>query len=516
MLRKEKELAEIKWVTMGIRRVDNKTEYFKGCLIGGAIGDALGYAVEFMSYAEIKTRYGLSGIRKYDLSSSAKALISDDTQMTLFTANGILVNETHNLLRKREDKPTATVHMAYLDWLSTQGFNAPNQHKPISWLLDVPELHSSRAPGNTCLSALVSSEERSVAKPINTSKGCGSVMRIAPYGLYYGYLQNRDETKESFLMGAAEIGAITHSHSMSHLSCMLMTIILSQIIHGCSPGAGEYWDSIENVVTDALFEIEQLQYESKHKSSFSALISKAIDLSKNSNADVVNIHALGGGWVAEEALAIAVYCACKYQDNPLEGIIAAANHDGDSDSTAAIAGNILGAWNGYSKLPQKYIDDLEIADVILEIAEDLATGCIESEDSTDYHGKWFNKYTRFLEYDESDYIQQFMGQIHENLMWSGVMYSNVMRSIKVLYDGTMFYISRDRMLIIQTPRLYGFIPGLDWGPLQDAIEKASDLLYCESHLIDEDFIVNGRNLKSKYHPISIMYTPDKDNKRGEL
>ena len=62
---------------------------FKGCLIGGASGDALGYTVEFLEYEQIQSLYGEKGITEYTLTDNV-ALVSDDTQMTLFTANGLL------------------------------------------------------------------------------------------------------------------------------------------------------------------------------------------------------------------------------------------------------------------------------------------------------------------------------------------------------------------------------------------------------------------------------------------
>ena len=67
-----------------------KSEYFQGCLIGGAVGDALGWPVEFMRYSQIKGKYGKAGIHDLVISSSGKAEITDDTQMTIFTAEGIL------------------------------------------------------------------------------------------------------------------------------------------------------------------------------------------------------------------------------------------------------------------------------------------------------------------------------------------------------------------------------------------------------------------------------------------
>ena len=71
---------------------------FKGCLLGGAAGDALGYAVEFLDEPGIVKKYGKNGITSYDL-SDGKALISDDTQMTLFTANGMLLGTTREIGR---------------------------------------------------------------------------------------------------------------------------------------------------------------------------------------------------------------------------------------------------------------------------------------------------------------------------------------------------------------------------------------------------------------------------------
>ena len=63
---------------------------FRGCLIAGAAGDALGYAVEFKREDEIFSEYGKDGITEYDLILDDDiAEISDDTQMTLFTAEGM-------------------------------------------------------------------------------------------------------------------------------------------------------------------------------------------------------------------------------------------------------------------------------------------------------------------------------------------------------------------------------------------------------------------------------------------
>lgn len=88
--------------------------------------------------------------------------------------------------------------------------------------------------------------------------------------------------------------------------------------------------------------------------------------------DVQAIRLLGEGWVAEETLAIAVYCVLKYQMDFHRCMAAAVNHDGDSDSTGAVAGNILGAYLGYEKIKDSFdFDILELKDVILKMSDEL-------------------------------------------------------------------------------------------------------------------------------------------------
>ena len=80
--------------------------------------------------------------------------------------------------------------------------------------------------------------------------------------------------------------------------------------------------------------------------------------------------ALGQGWIAEEALAIALYCSLA-APNLEEAVILAVNHSGDSDSTGSIAGNICGALYGVESIPARWLDALELRDEITAIADDL-------------------------------------------------------------------------------------------------------------------------------------------------
>ena len=181
----------------------NKTA---GCLLGGAAGDALGYAVEFDDEKTIFSKYGEAGIQKFDLNfNSGEAIISDDTQMTLFTAEGILLADDPYVYKDFING----VFEAYQDWYRTQMFGM-NASKKI-WLSDIPELNQRRAPGTTCLSALGSGKFGGIDEPINNSKGCGGVMRVAPIGLFYSQDKLRIDVIDQFGASAA---ALTHGHPM--------------------------------------------------------------------------------------------------------------------------------------------------------------------------------------------------------------------------------------------------------------------------------------------------------------
>ena len=158
-------------------------DQFRGCLIGGAAGDALGYEVEFKNEKQIFSRYGERGITAYAL-HDGKALISDDTQMTLFTAAGLLLGTARG--EGGIETYRGSIRDCYLDWLKTQTERfPPAEGDGCSGLLNVPELFSNRAPGTTCMSALEQGGKGSIEKSANTSKGCGGVMRAAPVGLYF-------------------------------------------------------------------------------------------------------------------------------------------------------------------------------------------------------------------------------------------------------------------------------------------------------------------------------------------
>jgi len=329
--------------------------YFRGCLIGGAIGDALGWPVEFMQLKEIKKNFGDQGITNLMVAKNGYAEITDDTQMTIFTVEGLLRAENRRSNRGNVHLPSM-VHQSYLRWLATQGVDS--QVNKDGWVYGLDSLHTRRAPGNTCLSALASGLMGEIKKPINGSKGCGGVMRTAPVGLFFN-------KKAAFQYGC-ELAAITHGHPSGYLSSGALGYLIAAIIE-----TSNLPQAVEGM-------LEELNAWQQHEEC-TAVVTKAVQLANDTIPDSKAIEILGEGWVGEEALAISIYCALKHQNDFQTALITSVNHNGDSDSTGAITGNILGALLGMEGIPEQWGKQVELSAELLELADDLFKRYDESQ-----------------------------------------------------------------------------------------------------------------------------------------
>jgi ADP-ribosylglycohydrolase len=324
-------------------------ERIRGCLLGGAIGDALGAPIEFESLAAIRARYGPDGVTGFVGTHWPPGTVTDDTQMTLFTAEG--------LLRAGRDADLAdtidAIGDAYDRWLLTQGERSSAQ--ATGWLLTNTVLHAWRAPGLTCLGALESGHRGTPNAPLNDSKGCGAVMRVAPIGLV------ADNPFE--LAGAA--GALTHGHPSGYLSAGVLAHVISSVMRGID---------LRDAVGMARQELTRWP---SHEETARA-VDAALSAARETEPTAARVESLGQGWVGEEALAIALYCAMVAPD-VRSGLLLAVNHGGDSDSTGAIAGNLLGTMYGYAALPRDLVEAVEARDLIETVADDLARVFVNGE-----------------------------------------------------------------------------------------------------------------------------------------
>jgi ADP-ribosylglycohydrolase len=338
----------------------------RGCLLGGALGDALGAPIEFESIGRIRRQHGPAGVTGLvpDWRGTV-GLITDDTQMTLFTVEGLI-----------RGGDVGALHHAYLRWLDTQQHRSPGPsgNDPIrtGLLREQRWLYSRRAPGNACLSGLrhrgtVVPAPFGEPGPVNPdSKGCGTVMRSAPFGL-------RARSPRHAFDLAAECAQLTHGHPTGYLAAGAFAAIVHFLVtpvEQTSPDMAED-EPLARAVRQAT---DLLETYPSHEETSRALRT-AVSLAAKGDPSPERVESLGGAWVAEEALAIAVYCALAH---PAPGdvgraLLLAVNHSGDSDSTGSVCGNLLGARYGDAALPQRWLSRLEGRDAITELAEDFTT-----------------------------------------------------------------------------------------------------------------------------------------------
>lgn len=339
----------------------------RGSLVGGAVGDALGYPVEFVySFDEIRFKYGEAGISGYDKSypwldehlRHHKALFSDDTQMTLYTAEGLLVAE------KNGWEIIPTICNAYVAWFGHQvGKTVKTSYE--SQLAKIKELNQRRAPGTTCCTSLYAIFEGK--EPTNSSKGCGGVMRVAPIGIY-GATHGWTLTQTGRIAGDA--AELTHHHPLSTYSSAALAII----VYLCITHETVDSEAFKSIVSEAIKTIKGIYGDDAPQiDDFVKIIEKALRHEDNLLRDWEVIeNGLGDGWVAEETLAIAIFSVIRHI-NDFDGcIICAVNHGGDSDSTGAVAGNIIGAILGYNAIPHKYTSTIQLKDLLLLTADELS------------------------------------------------------------------------------------------------------------------------------------------------
>ncbi|MEU5270684.1 ADP-ribosylglycohydrolase family protein [Streptomyces hygroscopicus] len=349
----------------------------RGCLLGGAIGDALGAAVEFASLDEIRAAHGPEGVTDFLPAYGGRGRVTDDTQMTLFTVDGLIRAQV------RRDTgawhPPTDIHSAHRRWYSTQRDWGPDERrKDAGWLAREEWLYAQRSPGRACITALADETMGTLEAPKNPdSKGCGAVMRSAPFGLLVGW-----EPQLVFQL-AIECAAQTHGHPTGYLSAGAFALIVHALARG---------EALDGAVQRAL---AHLATRPGHEETTNAL-RQALGAVRQGLPTPERVASLGEGWTGEEALAVGLYCALVAED-VRHGLLLAVNHGGDSDSTAAICGNLLGVLHGETALPPAWLAEVEGRGTILELADDFA---MEMTQGPALHGPggsspaWLTRYPR--------------------------------------------------------------------------------------------------------------------------
>ncbi len=298
-------------------------EKARAIVYGLALGDALGWPVEFYSMRQIKAVYGERGI----LQPPDPALFTDDTQMTIAISEALL------------EAGEADVNTLM----------AAVSRRLIAWSKS-PE--NNRAPGRTVMGALgrLNSGIAWQESGSRSSKGCGSAIRVAPIGFLYQHDPER-------LREVAHVtGIVTHAHPAADAATIAAAYLIKLALDGIPPSEyiGRAMDFTKGISDEFESALERAEHVGGWDDEFAA------------------ITHIGDGWVGDEAVAMAVYCTMRYPDDYVGAVRLAANIPGDSDSVACITGGIIAGRVGLEGLPQDWIARLERLEELTNLADRLA------------------------------------------------------------------------------------------------------------------------------------------------
>jgi len=290
-----------------------------GAVIGAAVGDALGHPTEFLSTAQLHTKYGPNGVTGFELwwerDGKRFAPYTDDTQMAEIVLQ-TLVNK---------GGPAASLEAVMLE-IAT-GFARWTDH---------PQ-GGHRAPGNACMEG-----SRRLAKGVAwreaggaTAGGCGSVMRAYPFGLLLDVEQAEHWSVEHSRM--------THQDPIALAACAAMAVGMAGEMSGLAPTA----------VLSSMVEAA-----GRYDAATARMCQSAVDDAHAGAMPEVVLDRLRG-WAAHEAIAAAMFVVARHERDLRGALLEGANAPGDSDSIATLAGALLGARLGLEAIPPEWVRDVE-------------------------------------------------------------------------------------------------------------------------------------------------------------
>lgn len=337
----------------------DRIERFTGCMLGGATGDALGYVIEFDSWNTIRRKYGPHGLRTIlkSKSNGNKAVISDDTQLALFTADGLLWAAQDGA------DPVERIFRSYMRWYYTQTERIvkpeqlewmkpqPHENKWGYNMMDTEALYARRAPGKTCLKSLALGRTFGAHEVPNASKSGGAVKRAAPVGLYYC-----DDAEAAFQQGC-RTAFLTHGGEEAVVTtgayCALVAFLTA-----------------ETDLRDALRQVIELARHENGGEMTAERLQMAVAEVNSDEEPLESIKHLCDSKRAAGILAVAVYCILK-TDSLRSAVIMACNHDDDSNSCGTVCGSLAGTIYGAEAVPPGWLNTLECFDLLVNMGESL-------------------------------------------------------------------------------------------------------------------------------------------------
>lgn len=336
--------------------MERRLTSYTGCMLGLAVGDGLGYGLEPVNGFLPTTAY---------------------TQMMAYGANGLLVGLTRGQLSGTMAPPVRYVALALKEWA---GYQLWREEPPVCWISRSPRLDYRRCPEPELLDVLAEGKLGTMEDHQSTLSGPGALMTAVSVGLFFdpGRLSRREIQR----LGA-EAAALTHGEPPAFLSGAVLAHIISRIA----------WDGetdLDRLVREAgAMLLRRFGREYYQVWRLRAVLKKARSLAASETVGREEALALLGREKAQQVLAGALYCCLTCRGGVAQTVMDAARWSG---AGAAVTGAILGALHGVEALPERWLEQLESAEVLRELAEDLFRGCPMMRDSRVFDVEWDAKY----------------------------------------------------------------------------------------------------------------------------
>lgn len=352
-----------------------KPESVRGCLLGMAVGDAMGHTVDAKSWAQITADYGPNGLLGYDL-FEGYADVTSYTQVAAFTANALLLGATRGKLLGRRGAPILYISTALREWSRTQQYSSPERN--YCWLTSVPQIRRRFCMDNGLLDALSRQSLGTLETPVFQSVKPSCLPEAIPIALLAEQF-DLDENGRDLL--AAQAAVLTHGESEAFLSCAVLAHAFALVMEGRRDP-----QQILQQTVDAV----SLQFGSYPRlGRIWEVLQYALTLSRSETVSSQKAMELLGCRTAPEVLAGALYACSVCQGDFDRAMITAVNHSGRSAAVGAVTGAVLGAALGEEALPDFYLDCLEPAGTLRTLADDMAQG---GPNQGIYDDDWDRKY----------------------------------------------------------------------------------------------------------------------------
>ena len=354
---------------------------YRGCLLGMAVGDAMGYTVDSRSWAEIQEDYGPNGLLGYDL-VNGYAEITSYTQLAAFTCNGLLLGLTIGQMTGKMFPFVQYIALSTREWAYSQrSWGRPEQTR--CWLLQQSDICHRHCMDTSMLDTLGRKHLGTPEEPRNNFSNPSGLTTAIGVGLFFH--PDRTDQGDIDRLGAEAV-ALTHGNPSAFLTGFVLSHLISRLAQ--NPEA-----DLRRLVNEAMDSLKA-EYGHQYSQVFELcnLLRMALTLSRDVNHNQTDVMEKLQCTTAPQVLAGAIY-ACLVSGRDFDtAMIIAVNHSGRSAAVGAVAGAILGLRLGDQALPSFYIECLEPAEILQELAYDLHGGCPMEMGNKLFDLDWDRKY----------------------------------------------------------------------------------------------------------------------------